>query len=114
MLNVPRRPAAGATATLRVTDFEAPCILAIAGGVETRIIAWQPYEVDVTDLLTAGQLELHAVLTRRNTFGPLHQVPLRPVSYHPGSFTTEGDAFTDNYMLYPAALLAPPKIVFSK
>ena len=113
VLDVPRRPAAGETATLRVPGFEAACLLAVAESAETQIIAWQPYEADVTDLLAAGRLELHAVLTRRNTFGPLHQVPLRTPFYHPGSFTTQGDAFTDDYMLYPAALLAPPEIVFT-
>ena len=55
-----------------------------------------------------GCVALEVVLTRRNTFGPLHQVPLRASGYGPDNFITEGTGFTEEYQLYPAGLLQPP------
>jgi len=74
---------------------------------------WHPYEVDITEAIKSGckKIELEVVLTRRNTFGPLHQIPLKTVAYGPGSFITEGENFSEDYMLYPAGLLAAPEIL---
>ncbi len=73
---------------------------------------WHPYEVDITEVVKSGikNIELEVVLTRRNTFGPLHQIPLKAHAYGPGNFTTDGANFSENYMLYPAGLLAEPEI----
>ena len=73
---------------------------------------WPPYEIDITEAIKSGseKLELEIVLTRRNTFGPLHQIPLKAQAYGPDNFITEGENFTEEYMLYPAGLLAAPEI----
>ena len=72
-------------------------------------MAWHPYEVPVTDLLNSGDsLELEVVLTRRNTFGPLHQQPAKAGAYGPFSYVTEGDEFSEDYQLLPAGLLKAP------
>jgi hypothetical protein len=97
---------AGDRVVLEVPQFSAAC-LRVTGKDESPLrIAWRPYEAEVTDLL-AGQdhLALDLVLTRRNTFGPLHQLPLRAGSYGPGSFTTEGQGFSQDYVLWPGGLL---------
>lgn len=75
-------------------------------------VPWAPYEADVTAALHRGAREIiiEVVLTRRNTFGPLHQTGPRALC-HPGSFLTEGAEYTTAYVLHPAGLLAPP--VFS-
>jgi hypothetical protein len=71
-----------------------------------QMIAWQPYRTDITDLVkNEEELMVKVVLTRRNTFGPLHQLPLRPWAYGPFSFISEGAAFSENYTLIPAGLL---------
>ena len=70
------------------------------------MIAWQPYEADITEAAGTG-IELDVILTRRNTFGPLHRLPLRAKNYGPNSWTTTGRAWSDDYQLYPSGLLEP-------
>jgi hypothetical protein len=74
-----------------------------------RLIAWDPYEADITDLIGAdGSFDLHVYLTRRNTFGPLHQWPREWPGYGPGNWVTEGEAFREAHVLWPAGLVEPP------
>jgi hypothetical protein len=86
--------------------FEAACIRASAGG-PPEMIAWQPFRAEIQHS-RSDLVALEVVLTRRNTFGPLHQVPLRAGAYGPGNFVTQGADFSQNYMLYPSGLLLPP------
>ncbi len=92
-------------------DFEGACVKVGSEGCAARVIGWRPYEAEVTgDLQRNARLDIEVVLTRRNSFGPLHQVPLRAGAYGPGNFVTGGDGWSDDYMLYPAGLLAPPRL----
>ncbi|HSV72845.1 MAG TPA: hypothetical protein VLH79_03705 [Chthonomonadales bacterium] len=107
-VGTPPRPGPGERIMVRTPAFSAACVVA-AGGGERALIPWQPYEADVTAAATAGApVELEVILTRRNTFGPLHQVPLDAAGYGPGNFLTEGSAYSEAYMLFPAGLLAAP------
>ncbi|MCX7046178.1 MAG: glycosyl hydrolase [Candidatus Sumerlaeota bacterium] len=116
----------GERAFIVTPKFEAACVkvMASSGKIE-RLIAWQPYEAEITEALApggkdvletamGGEIELEVVLTRRNTFGPLHQIPLKAEAYGPGNFTTEGENFSQNYMLYPSGLLQAPEIYYAK
>lgn len=47
-------------------------------------------------------MTLEVVLTRRNTFGPLHKFPIKQPYIAPDSFA---DATDPRYSLYPAGLL---------
>ncbi len=99
---------------LETPKFEAAC-LKMTSGTETRYVAWQPYELEIIETPSLrGVVTLHAVLTRRNTFGPLHQVPVKVAAYGPGNWVTEGKGFALDYQLYPAGLLAPPVISWRK
>ncbi len=70
-----------------------------------KVLAWEPYEADITDDIKAGKdIEVTLVGTRRNTFGPLHLVPLFHGAYGPGHFVTGGDSWTDDYNLIPEHL----------
>jgi len=55
-------------------------------------------------------LELKVVLTRRNTFGPLHHVPFASIT-GPIHYVSQGDNFTHNYVLYPSGILASPRLL---
>ena len=111
-LPAPARKTRGQRLFLRVPEFSAACLRAKSGEDAEALIAWQPYETDLTRAgLDDGPVRLDAVLTRRNTFGPLHLVPMRADAYGPGHFVTEGKAWSHNYQLYPSGLLAAP--VFS-
>jgi hypothetical protein len=96
---------------IELSAFEAACML-VKSGSGKRTIAFNPYQADITDLVGPnGKLTLECVLTRRNTFGPLHQVPLDTPWYGPENFVSEGSEFTDGYMLYKSGLLSEPKII---
>ncbi len=104
---VSTKPGEGQRAFLVTPRFEAACIKAASD----KVIPWPPYEADVTsELRQRDNLDVHAVLTRRNTFGPLHQVPVRAGSYGPGSWVTDGAGWSPSYQLYPAGLLEAPVI----
>jgi len=102
----------GEKAFLSVEQFEAACMKVISADETEKIIAWQPYEADITkELNFSEELTIEVVLTRRNTFGPLHQLPVRAPDYGPYSFVTEGDKFTTDYELIPSGLLQEPIII---
>lgn len=96
---------------LRTDGFDAACV-EILGNGKKQMLAFAPYETEISDLCpdaeSPGELELHCVLTRRNTFGPLHVYPERQWVYFPGSFLTEGEAYLHNrYSLLPQGLTKP-------
>lgn len=73
--------------------------------VNGQVLAWEPYEADVTDAVLHGDdIKVTLVGTRRNLFGPLHLVPKICGAYGPGHFVTGGDMWTDDYNLIPAHL----------
>ena len=95
---------------LDVPGFEAACLVVHAAGAPAGTIAWQPYEAELA--VDAGELALEVVLTRRNTFGPLHETPLRACT-----LTSPDAVVATNNLMGVGALqilnehrLAPPKI----
>jgi hypothetical protein len=95
---------------LEASRFEAAC-MKVRGKNRDAILAFKPWRTEISsDMMVNGMLELEVVLTRRNTFGPLHQIPLRAPGYGPGNWITEGKAFSLDYGLYPAGILEPLKI----
>lgn len=91
---------------LDVTGVAAACAT-----VGDRVMAWHPMRADVTDAVTDGGLALDVVLTRRNTFGPLHQLPLLTANYGPGNWVTSGKSWSDDYVLHPAGLQRAPVLI---
>ncbi|MDD3469791.1 MAG: hypothetical protein PHE53_07410 [Thermoguttaceae bacterium] len=65
---------------------------------------------DATDETVGDCVEIETVLTRRNTFGPLHQMPKRAPNYGPDNWTTgtPGHDWSDEYQLLPYGLLDAP------
>ncbi|GGD98153.1 glycosyl hydrolase [Paenibacillus nasutitermitis] len=103
-------PAGGSRTVLQFPAFEAACIRVRKGGAPEELLAWQPYEAELAGS-GAQALEFDLVLTRRNTFGPLHQLPLLTPHYGPGNWVTEGESFDEMDVLLPSGLLAAPRIV---
>ncbi|MBR6771958.1 MAG: hypothetical protein IKM29_01055 [Clostridia bacterium] len=72
---------------------------------KTEILGWDPYEADVTEaILRKLPIDVTIVGTRRNVFGPLHQLPAIVGAYGPGNFVTSGSEWTDNYSLISSGL----------
>lgn len=74
---------------------------AAAVNVNGKIIAWSPYTAEVEP---CSRIEVQLVLTRRNTFGPLHQLPPVTDSYGPDSFLSEGDSWCNDFAVLPCGL----------
>lgn len=74
---------------------------AAAVNVNGKTIAWSPYTVEVEP---CSSIEVQLALTRRNTFGPLHQLPPVTDSYGPDSFLSEGSSWSDNFAVLPCGL----------
>ena len=77
-------------------------------------IAWAPYHADLACPAGATSVWCDVVLTRINTFGPLHMTPKEQNGIGPDSFRTRGDNFTRTPQLWPAGLLKPPGIKTSR
>lgn len=95
---------------LQCDGFAGSCIV-VEGNSQHRTIAWKPYQADVTDLLEEGNLQVTTVLTRRNTFGPLYQIPARSVAYGPANFETTGEHFSAHCVLLEAGLTQPVRLL---
>lgn len=88
---------------VKISDFGG-AMVKLKGRTE-ETLAFAPYEACVEDLYA-----MTVVLTRRNTFGPLHALPKNATYYHPGSFLTQKDMWCDSYVLYETGLLKEPQI----
>lgn len=99
-------------AFLKLEKVDGACVKVSGGGNSSKMIAWRPYEVEITEYLKhSAEIWVEVVLTRRNTFGPLHQIPIVAQAYGPENFVTEGEDFTMDYMLVPAGLTTRPQII---
>ncbi|MBR6767308.1 MAG: hypothetical protein IKM02_05085 [Clostridia bacterium] len=68
-------------------------------------LAWEPYTADITEAVKQKQpIRVTLVNTRRNTFGPLHIVPVRLDGYGPGEFVTSGERWHDEYSFIEASV----------
>jgi len=78
---------------------------------KSQILPWAPFECDLDGLVDAGGIvEVEWILTRRNSFGPLHLAPMDPAWVGPGEFRSEGDKWSDDYQLIPVGLREPPSL----
>ena len=74
-------------------------------GEEETFLAFPPHSGEVR-----GLREIQVVLTRRNTFGPFHMKEKYASGYSPRSFVTEGEDWTEAYVLYEQGLLGMPSV----
>ena len=75
----------------------------VKGEGHSECVAFAPYESGVFD---CGKfLDLEVVLTRRNTFGPLHFPPLVAGGYGPELYVLDGEGYAPEYCLLPQGLL---------
>ncbi|MBO5069773.1 MAG: hypothetical protein J6C37_05360 [Roseburia sp.] len=85
-------------------DFTGGCAKVTTLG-KTTVLGWDPYEADVTEAVRAAEpIDVTIVGTRRNVFGPLHQVPKLVQPHGPASFHTKGEKWTDDYSLFDSGL----------
>jgi hypothetical protein len=97
---------------LLFSEFAGAAVKVSSANSPAKVIAWQPYEADITtEVLAQKDIEVQLVLTRRNTFGPLHLVPTLVQAYGPDHYITEGEHYSDSYALVQAGLMTQPRMV---
>lgn len=94
---------AGKRVRICIPDWKGSCLKAV--GDTAVLIPWAPYTAE-----TDGLSEVEVILNRKNTFGPLHQRQRHPPYCEPASFMTEGNDWSDNYILEAQGLLERPDI----
>lgn len=92
------KPGEGERAIISCSNFMASLFKVVDKAGRETVMAWEPYEADVTGMLDEG-FSLVMVGTRKNLFGPLHFVPAIPGSVGPGHFVTDGDLYSDDYCM---------------
>ena len=101
---------AGNSMIVELPEIGAACAIVDPDTQHERVIPWHPYQADVTENFRKnGKLSLELVLTRRNTFGPLHRTPFTDAA-GPPAFTSSGRNFTLDYVLFENGLLKNPVI----
>ncbi|WDE97173.1 glycosyl hydrolase [Lentisphaera profundi] len=89
-----------------------PQIAGACAKVKGQVLGWDPFiaELDGKEEL----LEVEVILTRRNTFGPLHDAVEGRYWVGPQHFTTEGDEWSDPCIFVASGLLAAPVIYLNQ
>jgi hypothetical protein len=103
---------AGERLFVAVPDYRGVAVRVMVGGKSAGIIAWEPNEVDITDLLAAGENEvrIEVVGHRRNSHGPHHFTEKWPAWTGPEKYQAQGDQWNDGYTLVPCGLMAAPEL----
>lgn len=107
------RLARGERLFVEVPSYAGTAVRVLVDGRVAGIIAWEPNEVEITRFATGGAVDLaiEVVSHRRNSHGPLHLTDRNPFWTGPGEFVTEGSKWTEEYVLKPCGLMAPPRLI---
>lgn len=101
-------PAGGVGRALHVPHFRSPLLRARSGGW-SEALAFAPYRVRLPD--DARTLDLTAYGSRVNTFGALHNADATVRWFGPDAWRSEGEAWSDEYLLKPQGVLTAPRIL---
>lgn len=104
-------PASGERYYLSTGSFDAACCEIYNEEGSSVMIAYPPYEADITDLLKQGsKLYLKVYATRQNIFGPLHHT-MEVEAYFPDVYLVEGEEFTLKHRIHPCGLKNAPELI---
>jgi hypothetical protein len=100
---------------LRIPEFCGAGLRILIDGKEVGIVAFPPYEIDITDYLNGkANLIIEVLGHRRNSHGPLHYFEKWPLWTGPAQFVSEGAEWTDEYQIVPCGLMKNPEIVIKE
>lgn len=102
---------------LELPKWAGSCVRVTVNGEPAGVMAWPPYELNLTHVAGDGKIELGITVVshRRNSHGPLHLERSGKKGWTgPAEFVTEGEAWSDAYKLVPTGLLASPKLSIRK
>ena len=99
---------------VQVPAYKGAVVRVWAGARECGLVAWEPNEIDVTDGIRDGALDLgiEVISHRRNSHGPLQLEDRWPVWHGPEQFVVEHTR-TSRYFTVPCGLMKAPVLVVS-
>ncbi len=97
----------GVSCHVHIPGFKAPALAVYLDGKRQGLVAYAPNRLQL-EPVAAGRHELTLRLygSRFNGFGTLHNANENFVWYGPDSYRTEGDDWTDCYLVRPAGIMA--------
>jgi hypothetical protein len=101
---------------VEVPDYRGTAVRVLVNGKPAGVTAWEPNEVDITDLVDGkpAEVRIEVIGHRRNSHGPLHTTEKWPRWVGPAQFVTEGKEWQEEYQLVPCGLMAPPRLIVRK
>ena len=105
---------AGERLSVRLGEFRGVAVRVLVDGRPAGVLAWEPYELDITDLVHGrdeAELVLEVIGHRRNSHGPLHVNEKWLRWTGPGEYVASGDRWLEGYQLVPCGLMSPPALV---
>jgi hypothetical protein len=95
-------------AALRIPRFQAPLVALDVDGKRIGQILRAPFRLELPGARGALILDLTCFGDRINTFGPLHNCNPLENNWGPKAARTEGENWTDGYMVRPKGLCVAP------
>jgi hypothetical protein len=89
-----------------------PSIGGACAKVNGQMLGWDPFEADVD--ACDGAVDVEVILSRRNTFGPLHDAVKVRRHNGPDHWMTEGSEYTSECVFVPSGLLAGALVMKKK
>lgn len=101
---------------IRIGEYCGTAVRVLVNGRIAGVLAWEPHEVDITDLIDGEKAELaiEVIGHRRNSHGPHHLSEKWPRWTGPAQFVTRGDRWVDDYQLVPCGLTKAPKLIWKR
>lgn len=98
---------------IEVPDYCGVGVRILVNGQSAGIIGWAPNEVEITDWIGKGRVELRIEILghRRNSHGPLHYFEKWPDWTGPIHFVSSGNKWVDTYQLVPCGLMKAPRLI---
>lgn len=118
----PKGLAPGQRLFVRLGEYRGVAVRVLVDGRSAGVIAWEPSELDITDLVCgtaapgcAGVREVHLAFEvvghRRNSHGPHHLTERWPPWTGPGEYVAGPDRWFEGYQTVPCGLMSPPSLV---
>jgi hypothetical protein len=107
---------AGERLFVQVPEYRGVGVRVLVDGQSAGIIAWEPNEIDITDLAKKPVVDLQIEILghRRNSHGPFHYVEKWPEWTGPGQYVARGKEWVDQYQLVPCGLMQPPRLAVKR
>ena len=93
---------------LRIPRFQAPLVAVDVEGKRVGQILRAPFRLELPQAEGEARLDLICFGDRINTFGPLHNCNPKENNWGPKAARTEGENWTDGYMVRPKGICVAP------